>query len=135
MKPRSTTEHHETIGERIRMRRLQQKVSQAALGEALGVSFQQIQKYEKGINRVDAVRLQEIAVALDTSVAALMDGDAVEAANPAALTMMATGDGAKLARAFNDIVDPNFRTAVVNLATTLAEASAVGAVTFQQAAE
>ncbi|WP_398473381.1 helix-turn-helix domain-containing protein [Tardiphaga sp.] len=135
MKQRSAGQHDSEIGTRIRARRNMQKISQAELGEALGVSFQQIQKYEKGVNRVGAARLAEIAKALGTSTSALLGGDATEAANPEALTMMATNDGAKLARAFNEIVDPNHRQAVLSLARTLAETAAVGAVQFQQAAE
>ncbi len=53
------------VGRRIRMRRVWMDKSQQALGEAIGVTFQQVQKYEKGTNRVGASRLQQIATALD----------------------------------------------------------------------
>ncbi|UNF40232.1 helix-turn-helix domain-containing protein [Bartonella krasnovii] len=56
------------IGKRIRLRREMLKISQKELGHRLGVTFQQIQKYEKGINRVGAGRLQEIADILDISI-------------------------------------------------------------------
>jgi transcriptional regulator with XRE-family HTH domain len=52
------------LGEKIRTRRVVAGMSQDELGKALGVSFQQIQKYEKGVNRVSAVRLEQIAGAL-----------------------------------------------------------------------
>jgi transcriptional regulator with XRE-family HTH domain len=55
------------IGARIRAIRMDQKISQSELGDQLGVSFQQVQKYEKGINRVSAVRLNEIATILKTT--------------------------------------------------------------------
>jgi transcriptional regulator with XRE-family HTH domain len=53
------------VGRRIRMRRVWMDKSQQALGEAIGVTFQQVQKYEKGTNRVGASRLQQIATALE----------------------------------------------------------------------
>ena len=62
------------IGQRIRAFRLAQKISQGELGRKIGVSFQQIQKYEKGANRVRGGRIKELAAALDVSVAALFGG-------------------------------------------------------------
>lgn len=53
------------LGKRIRLRRIEMNISQAELGAKLGVSFQQVQKYEKGVNRVGASRLQQISKALD----------------------------------------------------------------------
>jgi transcriptional regulator with XRE-family HTH domain len=63
------------FGKRIRLRRVGMKMSRDELGKELGVSFQQIQKYEKGVNRVDAARLQQIATALDVPVTYFYDGD------------------------------------------------------------
>jgi transcriptional regulator with XRE-family HTH domain len=63
------------LGKRIGLRRIGMKMSQDELGKELGVSFQQIQKYEKGVNRVDAARLQQIATALDVPVTYFYDGD------------------------------------------------------------
>ncbi|WP_175869309.1 helix-turn-helix domain-containing protein [Bartonella gabonensis] len=68
MKEKNPHSNDISIGKRIRLRREMLKISQKELGRFLGVSFQQIQKYEKGINRVGAGRLQEIADILDTSV-------------------------------------------------------------------
>jgi len=62
MKQRSAGKPDIEMGKRIRLRRVEQKISQADLGEQLGVSFQQVQKYEKGVNRVGAARLQQIDV-------------------------------------------------------------------------
>ena len=57
------------VGSRVRLRRTMLGISQEKLGEHLGITFQQIQKYEKGANRIGASRLQEIARVLDTPVA------------------------------------------------------------------
>jgi transcriptional regulator with XRE-family HTH domain len=63
------------MGHRIRLRRVEQKMSQQDLGTRLGVSFQQVQKYEKGVNRVGANRLEEIARALDVPVSFFFGGN------------------------------------------------------------
>jgi transcriptional regulator with XRE-family HTH domain len=66
--PRSSNLVDEFIGKRMRELRHVQNISQAELGRELGVSFQQIQKYEKGINRVSAARLFDICKALNVSL-------------------------------------------------------------------
>ena len=76
MKQRSAGKPDIELGKRIRLRRVEQKISQAELGDKLGVSFQQVQKYEKGVNRVGAARLQQIATALDVPVTFFYDGAA-----------------------------------------------------------
>ncbi len=63
------------MGKRLRLRRVEMKMSQEELGKKLGVSFQQVQKYEKGVNRLGAWRLQQIATALDVPVTFFYDGD------------------------------------------------------------
>jgi transcriptional regulator with XRE-family HTH domain len=62
------------VGSRIRFRRRTLKISQEKLAESLGLTFQQIQKYERGANRVSASKLQEIASSLDTSVGYFFEG-------------------------------------------------------------
>ncbi len=62
------------LGSRLRMRRLELGLSQERLGDLLGITFQQVQKYEKGLNRIAASRLFEIAAVLDISVASFFDG-------------------------------------------------------------
>ena len=57
------------------MRRVEQSISQSKLADKIGVSFQQVQKYEKGVNRVGAARLQQIATVLDVPVTVFYDGD------------------------------------------------------------
>ena len=70
--PRAATVVDQRIGGLIRERRLELGISQTVLADAVGVTFQQIQKYEKGVNRVSASTLMEIALALDTRVSALL---------------------------------------------------------------
>ena len=62
------------VGSRVRMRRMLAGVSQEKLGEALGLTFQQVQKYEKGANRISASRLQQIAKMLEVPVSFFFDG-------------------------------------------------------------
>src|SRR6202045_5029466 len=75
MKQRSAGKPDIELGKRIRLRRVEQHISQAELGDKLGVSFQQVQKYEKGVNRVGAARLQQVATALDVPVTFFFDDD------------------------------------------------------------
>lgn len=71
---RSPTPLDKEIGRRIRVQRLEAGVSQERLAEALGVSFQQVQKYENGLNRVAASRLYDVSQALNVPVASFFDG-------------------------------------------------------------
>lgn len=71
--PRSVGRFDQDLGEKIRTRRLHADMSQEQLASKLGVSFQQIQKYEKGVNRISAARLVEIAKALGESIAFFQD--------------------------------------------------------------
>jgi transcriptional regulator with XRE-family HTH domain len=73
--PRSSGKHDVEFGARIRLRRVEMKISQSELADKLGVSFQQVQKYEKGVNRVGAARLQQVATALDVPVTFFFDDD------------------------------------------------------------
>jgi transcriptional regulator with XRE-family HTH domain len=75
IEPKSTTIADGNIGLRVRATRLQHGISQIALAKQLGVSFQQVQKYEKGVNKVAASRLMAIAKALKTSVPELIGAD------------------------------------------------------------
>jgi transcriptional regulator with XRE-family HTH domain len=73
--PRAATGVDTYIGSRMRERRSELGLSQMALGEQLGVSFQQVQKYESGVNRVSAARLFEICRALKVSLASMFERD------------------------------------------------------------
>jgi transcriptional regulator with XRE-family HTH domain len=119
------------VGARLRMQRLFRGMSQEKLGVTLGVTFQQIQKYEKGVNRIGASRLQQLARALEVSPAFFFEG---VAASDAALSdatrlrdgsdyldFLATAEGLQLNRAFSLIRDPKVRKRILDLITSLAQ--------------
>ncbi len=118
------------VGSRIRMRRIMLSMSQEKLGEALGLTFQQVQKYEKGTNRVGASRLQQISEVLQVPVSFLFDGAPTKTTNgegfaegpsPAYVTdVLSTSDGVALVRAFSRIGDPKLRRSIVELAEQIA---------------
>jgi transcriptional regulator with XRE-family HTH domain len=121
------------VGGRVRMRRMMIKMSQEKLGEALGLTFQQVQKYEKGTNRIGASRLQQIAgvlgVPVDFFFSGAPQGDTptegfAEPAAPGYEADLLTADGLKLLRAFHGIKDQKVRRRIVELAQTLAGADA-----------
>ncbi|MCO4052936.1 MAG: helix-turn-helix transcriptional regulator [Bosea sp.] len=119
------------VGARVRMRRLLVSMSQERLGEALGITFQQIQKYEKGANRIGASRLQQIAKILGVPVEFFFDGSPSGEIGAAAgfgdmpqpsfvSDFMATSEGVQLTRAFVKIADPQVRRRLIDLVETLA---------------
>ena len=121
------------VGARLRMRRMVVGLSQEKLGTALNITFQQIQKYEKGANRIGASRLQEIARILQVPPAFFFDGapsgDAPAAgfAEPGAgsyvVDFLSTSEGLQLNRAFALIRDPKVRRRILDLVTSLAHES------------
>ena len=117
------------VGSRIRMRRIMLGMSQEKLGESLGLTFQQIQKYEKGTNRVGASRLQQISEILQVPVAFLFEGGpggpspggSNEAPSPAYVSdFLATSEGLALTRAFTRINDSKLRRSIVDLVEQIA---------------
>src|SRR5262249_1247095 len=97
------------VGSRVRMRRMMLNMSQEKLGDALGLTFQQVQKYEKGTNRIGASRLQQIAQILQVQVSFFFEGaphalghsGMGEAPSPAYVAdFLATSDGLSLTKAF-----------------------------------
>jgi transcriptional regulator with XRE-family HTH domain len=113
------------VGLRIRMRRKEMGVSQERLADALGITFQQVQKYERGANRVSASKLWEIAAALKTPVAYFYDGlgdqDTVVAQREAAQEFIMSAEGAELIAAFPRIVEPSIRRKIVELVRVVAD--------------
>ena len=113
------------VGSRVRMRRMMLGMSQEKLGDALGLTFQQVQKYEKGTNRIGASRLQQISLILQVPVAFFFEGappppgiatGLEEAQSPAYVTdFLATTDGLALVKAFMRIPNPKLRRRVVEL--------------------
>ncbi len=120
------------IGQRVRSRRLEISMSQERLAELLGVTFQQVQKYEKGVNRIAASRLFDIAAALDMPVARFFEGliggrAAAGVAEPKetyASDVLTTPEGAQLVALFASIESPRVRRRVVELVRALAEDAA-----------
>lgn len=116
------------VGSRIRMRRKMLGLSQEKLGEKLGITFQQIQKYEKGTNRVGASRLQAMSDALEVPVAyffpdaaSTAQGGMKEEGATFMMDFMSTSEGLDLSRAFTRIKNPKVRRKVVELVRALGE--------------
>jgi transcriptional regulator with XRE-family HTH domain len=111
------------VGERVRSRRLQAKMSQAKLGEAIGVTFQQVQKYEKGTNRIGSGRLFKIAEVLQCDVTEFYETvrkDPTITSTPFS-RFMATQDGVAIIEAMLKIRSQSLRRAVIDIAEKLAE--------------
>jgi transcriptional regulator with XRE-family HTH domain len=117
------------VGSRVRMRRMLIGMSQEKLGEALGITFQQIQKYEKGTNRISASRLQQIASVLGVTIGFFYEGLPVEEAgsgfaeesSPAfMLDFMASQDGLQLMDSFMRIRSARVRRSIVDHVKALA---------------
>lgn len=119
------------VGSRVRMRRMMIGMSQEKLGEKLGITFQQIQKYEKGTNRVGASRLQQIATSLSVPPSFFFEGAPVpeaadggggfsEPSSPAYVSdFLATSDGLALTKAFMKVKDPKVRRRIVDLVESM----------------
>ncbi len=116
------------IGQRVRSRRLEIGMSQERLAEILGVTFQQVQKYEKGVNRIAASRLHDIAAALDLPASrffeGLVSGRAVGVAEDRqdfVDDVLATPEGTQLMALFASIKSVKVRRRVVELVKALAD--------------
>jgi transcriptional regulator with XRE-family HTH domain len=116
------------VGARLRMRRVMLGMSQGKLGQLLGVTFQQIQKYEKGANRISASRLRQASHVLEVPVEFFYEGAPTPAEGAAAesgtqpfdIAFLATTEGFQLNRAFLRIRDPKVRRRIVELVVSLA---------------
>lgn len=124
MSQKSTGPLDKAIGQRIRLRRTAIGMSQEKLGEILGVTFQQVQKYEKGTNRVGASRLQSIADALGVPVSFFFDQDtSAEERGSDIRDFLVSKEGLALAHAFLKIESPAMRRALVEMAQAAAATS------------
>lgn len=122
------------VGSRVRMRRIMLGMSQDKLGEALGLTFQQVQKYEKGTNRMGASRLHQISEILQVPISflfegapgpRLMAGGFGESPSPAYVSdFLASSDGLALTRAFTRIADAKIRRSLVDLVEAIAAGEA-----------
>jgi transcriptional regulator with XRE-family HTH domain len=119
------------VGSRVRMRRMMLSMSQEKLGDALGLTFQQVQKYEKGTNRIGASRLQQISNILQVPVSFFFEGAPYvgghhqsgmgEAPSPAYVSdFLATSDGLSLTKAFMRIKNSKLRRRIVDLVEQIA---------------
>jgi transcriptional regulator with XRE-family HTH domain len=114
------------VGGRVRMRRIEVDMSQQVLGSHLGLTFQQIQKYEKGMNRIGASRLQQIGRVLEVPASYFFEGapggwetgEGGRAANTF-LELLGTRDGQSLVLSFSKIVDVRLRRSIVDLVERL----------------
>jgi transcriptional regulator with XRE-family HTH domain len=117
------------VGARVRMRRMMLSMSQEKLGDALGLTFQQVQKYEKGTNRIGASRLQAISNILHVPVSFFFEGaphlpghsGMGEAPSPAYVSdFLATTDGLSLTKCFMKIKSSKLRRRIVDLVEQIA---------------
>jgi transcriptional regulator with XRE-family HTH domain len=118
------------VGSRVRLRRMLIGMSQERLGELLGLTFQQVQKYEKGVNRIGAGRLFDVARILGVpidyfyeSVAGQLSGRGFSEneSSPPVMEFVSSGEGLQLSLAFMRIKDPKVRKRVLDLVKSLAE--------------
>ncbi len=118
------------VGGRVKLKRTMLGLSQENLGDRLGVTFQQVQKYEKGSNRISASRLLEVATILETSVSFFFEGlpsveDQAEAgfaetgSSDFVTNFLGTSEGLQLNRAFMKVKDPKVRRKIIDLVTSL----------------
>ena len=128
--PNPTDKH---VGTRIRMRRMMLSMSQTNLADAVGLTFQQIQKYEKGTNRVGASRLQQFAKILSVPISFFFEGAPTaqlagvkasgnDGATPDYISnFLASRDGQRIIKAFSQIGDRALRRSVVELSEQIAD--------------
>lgn len=117
--PKSATEADRTIGGRVAALRIAQGLSQSALGDAIGVSFQQVQKYEKGCNRISAGRLQTIADLLKVPVETFFADRLIEGAD--GRTFYDDPQVMQLITAFTSITDEIMRENVLSIVRSAAK--------------
>jgi transcriptional regulator with XRE-family HTH domain len=129
------------VGSRVRLRRMVIGMSQEKLGEKMGLTFQQIQKYEKGTNRIGASRLHQLSQIMDVPVGFFFEdapshvsrhvmapaGFAESKTEAFLLDFLNSRDGLELNRAFVKITDPKVRKRVVELVRALSEEASAGA--------
>ncbi len=122
------------VGGRVRLRRMILGMSQEKLGESLGLTFQQVQKYEKGVNRIGASRLYDLSKVLGVPVqffyedvqdtnngpASAQVGFAERPAESYVVDFLSSRDGLELNKAFLKVTDPKVRKSIVDLVKTLA---------------
>jgi transcriptional regulator with XRE-family HTH domain len=127
------------VGGRVRLQRMLLGISQEKLGEKLGLTFQQVQKYEKGVNRIGASRLFDLAMVLNVPIQYFYEdapagearvppspGFAERQPDPYIFEFLNTREGLELNKAFARISDPKTRRAVLELVRALSSDEATG---------
>lgn len=120
------------VGKRVRLRRTMLGFSQEKLGDSLGITFQQIQKYEKGSNRIGASRLQQLSEILKTPISfffedspgsekVTIDGLSEADSPNYVVDFLSTSEGLQLYKAFSNIKDPKVRKKIIDLVRSLAD--------------
>jgi transcriptional regulator with XRE-family HTH domain len=117
------------VGNRVRIRRMLIGMSQERLGDLLGLTFQQVQKYEKGVNRIGAGRLFEVSRILNVPIDFFYEGLSGAGDQPgvgenqsaAVMEFVSSGEGLQLSLAFMKIKDAKVRKRVLDLVKSLAE--------------
>jgi transcriptional regulator with XRE-family HTH domain len=117
------------IGGRIRMRRLELSLTQELVADGLNVSFQQVQKYEKGVNRVGGSRMAALARILDVEISFFyQDAPGSKRKRGATVSLMdqfvTSREGVVIAQAFVRIANPSVRAAIAHFVRTLGESDA-----------
>jgi len=125
---RETNEVDRFVGERIRLYRSMIGMSQQKLAENLGVTFQQLQKYERGENRIGAGRLLTVATVLGIPITFLLDEEGFSQRHGIEHSMAVgsldtTRDAYTIGRAFSQITDPEIRRTITTLVQSLARQS------------
>lgn len=128
---KSPTEIDRHIGKRIRARRIAMGISQEKLGDLLGLTFQQVQKYEKGVNRVGASRLLNIAQILGVEIeyffVGLPDAAKMQSSTDRAFEkVITTSEGVRLLEAFATVDDIRIQRKIVDLIELVLELKSTG---------
>jgi transcriptional regulator with XRE-family HTH domain len=119
------------VGNRVRIRRMLIGMSQEKLGDLLGLTFQQVQKYEKGVNRIGAGRLFEVSQILGVPIDFFYEGVGAHTEQrpgvsesesaPPVMEFVSSGEGLQLSLAFMKIKDPKVRKRVLDLVKSLSQ--------------
>jgi transcriptional regulator with XRE-family HTH domain len=128
-KPNRRSDHRDTeVGRRVRTQRLTKGMSQTELGTKIGVTFQQVQKYENGVNRIGAGRLSRIAEVLEVPVTFFFPDDSAASSAPlhqedSPFALLSTAGAIQLVRAYSRIRDGRARHSLVEIAEHMADSS------------
>jgi len=124
--PKDVSSYDSEIGRRIKLRRLELGMSQSSLGDALDLTFQQIQKYERGSNRVSAGRLQRVAQILDVPVTFFFS-DLGKSGGSQLFKLMDSAYSLRVLTALTRIDDRQIQRSIVELVEAIGDASDGGA--------